>query len=254
MADSRISELSTGTTPLTGTEQIVSVQSGTTFKFTTQDVADLATSSNIGNSDLTISATGTRKLILGGALSTDTFTIRNSADSADLFEVQGNGDILIDNGIVTYDTSVNTLLMFNAALKVGLTTFYSNLEFADSAGVRVIKSAQAPYIGGGLGMRLYYSRFAIGNSTPEGYTGTYSNTLSFKNGTAPTGSVVDQFIQYSADESAGNACPHFLTEGGDLIKLYKEAALTASDGTTLANVITRMDELEARLQNIGILT
>lgn len=48
---------------------------------------------NIGNSDLTINTSGARKLILGGALSTDSFTIRNSADSADYFKVNGVGQV-----------------------------------------------------------------------------------------------------------------------------------------------------------------
>lgn len=91
MADSKISSLSSATTPLAGTELCVLVQSSTTVQATVQDIADLAASSNIGNSDLTIDSSGDRKLVMAGALSTDRFVVRNSADSADLFVIQGNG-------------------------------------------------------------------------------------------------------------------------------------------------------------------
>jgi len=55
-------------------------------------------SENIGNSNLTINEL-TRKLVLGGALSTDGFSIRNSADTADIFKVQGDETIRIDGNI-----------------------------------------------------------------------------------------------------------------------------------------------------------
>jgi hypothetical protein len=44
-------------------------------------VGDTPSSSNIGNSDLTVDSAGIRKLVLGGALQTDAFLIKNSADS-----------------------------------------------------------------------------------------------------------------------------------------------------------------------------
>ena len=93
MADQKISGLSSGTTPLAGTEELPIVQSSSTVKVTTQDIADLVSSSNIGNADLTIDSAGTRKLIMGGSLSTDIFAIRNSADTANLFQVDGDGDV-----------------------------------------------------------------------------------------------------------------------------------------------------------------
>jgi hypothetical protein len=38
---------------------------------------------------------------------------------------------------------------------------------------------------------------------------------------APSTSPADMFQLYSADQTAGNACPHFRTENGAVIKLYK---------------------------------
>lgn len=55
------------------------------------------------------------------------------------------------------------------------------------------------------------------------------------NGTAPTTSIVDGFKQYSADIVAGNAAPHFRTEAGDIIKLYKQSSAGIA---TVADIVT----------------
>jgi len=79
------------------------------------------------------------------------------------------------------------------------------------------------------------------------------------NGTAPTSSPANMFQMYSADIVAGNAAPHFRTESGDIIKLFKGAALTAVDATATDgtigtndnitnNIRTRLNEVESRLQ------
>lgn len=89
-------------------------------------------------------------------------------------------------------------------------------------------------------------------------------------GIAPATSPSDAFQMYAADIVAGNTAPHFRTENGAIVKLFKGAALTAAsagalssggaavlstaDSTILANAITRIGELEARLQAHGLLT
>ncbi len=94
---------------------------------------------------------------------------------------------------------------------------------------------------------------------------SFAGGIAMKNGTANTTDVGDQFHFYAADVSSLST-PHFRTEGGDIIKLYKEAALTAEDGATvdgtygteeqgvINNLRTRMGELETALQAIGLIT
>jgi hypothetical protein len=89
--------------------------------------------------------------------------------------------------------------------------------------------------------------------------------VSMKNGTAPTADVADQNSEWSDDQAAGNSARHFRTENGAVIKLYRETALTAADNTAidaiydateqavLNNVRTRVNEIEARMQNLGFL-
>lgn len=104
----------------------------------------------------------------------------------------------------------------------------------------------------------------------------------------PAASVTDGWIMYSKDIVAGNAAPHFRTENADIVKLFKGAALTtalttvtcsapgtpdyavqdlalagygfvtADEGQSvlkvIANLQTRVNELETRLQASGQLT
>lgn len=95
-------------------------------------------------------------------------------------------------------------------------------------------------------------------------------TVLMGTGTAPTSSPADAFQLYSADQAIGNACAHFRCENGAIILLFEGAALTAASGgalstggaavlstadsTILANAITRIGQLEARLQANGLIT
>lgn len=76
--------------------------------------------------------------------------------------------------------------------------------------------------------------------------------LSLKNGTAPSSNTTDRFTMYSSDIIAGNASPHFRTETGDIVKLYKnvDAALVNVPNTGDANT----DALITALKNIIINT
>jgi len=115
-----------------------------------------------------------------------------------------------------------------------------------------------------------------------------TNTIAVANGTAPDSSIADSTQIYSADQAAGNACLHTRTEGGAIIKLFQGAALTAqlttithtAPGTpdyaiqdlvqttgygfvtkdegnsvlkVIANLQTRVSELETRLKAHGLL-
>ena len=63
-------------------------------------------------------------------------------------------------------------------------------------------------------------------------------------GTAPGSSPADAYQQYSADITAGNAAPHFRTENGNIIKLYKQSSAG----------ITTVSDLVTILQNLGLLS
>jgi len=50
--------------------------------------------------------------------------------------------------------------------------------------------------------------------------------------TNPSSSPVNAYIQYGADIVAGNTAPHFRTENGSIIKLFKSSAYTPTNVTT----------------------
>jgi len=83
------------------------------------------------------------------------------------------------------------------------------------------------------------------------------------NGTNPSASTTDAFRMYSADITAGNAAPHFRTEGGAVIKLYQltpaiaVAARLGGGGTTVTDTDTfggyKIGQIVEALQKVGIL-
>jgi hypothetical protein len=235
MADSKISSLSSATTPLAGTELCVIVQSSTTVQATVQDIADLASGSNIGNSDLTISTTGERTLTLGGALVTDQFNIKDTSGFYKLFTAAGNRVVIVGHNASTeakaiFDTPAQKTTITggtNSMLEIyGNGTTENRFQLDSGLRVDVDSGKEVRIVETGAGI-LYLSGTDIQlTGSTESHGGTYF--MSFANGTAPTTDRTDKFVIYSADESAGNACPHFRTENSSIIKLFQGAVLTTA--------------------------
>ena len=55
-----------------------------------------------------------------------------------------------------------------------------------------------------------------------------TNCITTHNGTAPTVGIIDASVMYSSDIVAGNSAPHFRTENGNIIKLYRETTAVAA--------------------------
>ena len=83
------------------------------------------------------------------------------------------------------------------------------------------------------------------------------------NGTAPAANTTDRHWYYSADITAGNAAPHFRTENGNIIKLYREttavtsATVVSGSGGNVKHDDTfdgyTVEKVVRALRNIGIL-
>lgn len=116
MADIKISDLTAAGT-LTGTEEVPIVQSSSTVKATAQDIADLAAGgTNIGTSNLTITD-ATRKLIMQGSTSGETFSIRDTGDTANLWSIDGGGVVTFNEAFSfpTTDGTANQVLQTDGA-------------------------------------------------------------------------------------------------------------------------------------------
>ena len=75
--------------------------------------------------------------------------------------------------------------------------------------------------------------------------------LGIGTGTAPTTAPADMVQIYSADIAAGHAAPHFMTELGEVVKLYQQAHI--ADATDAATAITRINAILVALENTGLL-
>jgi hypothetical protein len=78
-----------------------------------------------------------------------------------------------------------------------------------------------------LGVMVYDDQVMLSGKVGIGHSGNIyggaSTALSMVNSlTTPSSSFGDSFIMYSSDVVAGNAAPHFRTENGAVIKLYRE--------------------------------
>lgn len=85
--------------------------------------------------------------------------------------------------------------------------------------------------------------------------------VSMKNGTAPSGNVTDAFQHYAADQTAGNSAPHWRTENGDVVKLYKVGTYTQTYSTAdrthanpTASTLTMADGAGTNDNTIGAIT
>ena len=222
------------------------------------------------------------------------------------------------------DGDYNIIIGFLAGTSVTTTSY--NIILGGSAGVSTTGSANI-IIGGAAGDALTSGSYNIvlgydvdvqtntadgqltiqnailgdGNATPgktlsdgivalyhTGSKGSWQRALFVGSRGAVGSAITDGSVLYVQDITAGNAAPHFMTENGDIIKLYKNAAITTAlttithtapgtpdyalatvqlagygfstqdEGNTvlsvIANLQTRVNELEDILQNLGVAT
>jgi hypothetical protein len=190
-----------------------------------------------------------------GALSTDiAFRVRNSNDNTDLFSVQGNAITNFGGGTV----GGSQLQVVCGSLGFGTNL---TLQFAASRSISCINGGQVEtgirinhnsntrvaglMIGSSTGTQVYIDggqniRIGQGYSNLNQPDANATRTIQQMTGVAPTTSVADGFQQYSADVVAGNAAPHFRTEVGDIIKLYKQSSAGI---TTVADLVTVLTNL-----------
>ena len=190
-----------------------------------------------------------------------------------MLTIQGDRSVIVGQNASTEPNVVLNIPSKTSKLNAGSSTYitlYGNgtteNTFQIAAGARMNLGANKDvrFLESGVGSCwVTGSRIQLADaSTTFGAGATYY--MAIENGTAPTVDRANKHVYYSADESAGNACPHFRTESGQIVKLFQGAALTAEDATatdgtigtndTITNNIrTRLGELEARLQAHGLI-
>lgn len=101
-------------------------------------------------------------------------------------------------------------------------------------------------------MRLNGTNMGIGATS---FGSNAKSVLAMKNNTAPSSSPIDMFQMYSADETAGNAAPHFRTESGAVVKLYQQAHIPdpSGGGTQDSDARAAINAILVALENAGLL-
>lgn len=192
------------------------------------------------------SAAARLDVLAQGALSTDlAFRVRNSANTANLGQINGDGTFRFGdangglNNSVSYISDGRLFLSKSGAnfieLNPGTT---ANRLYGGSNGWEISGSAKTSISTTGLTAYFYDGTLQIASGL--NVSGGATNTIHIQNGVAPTTSIADQFKMYSADIVAGNAAPHFRTEMGDVIKLYKQSSAGISTVSDIVTVLTNL--------------
>jgi hypothetical protein len=215
-----------------------------------------------------------------GALSTDiAFRVRNSADNLNNFQVNGNNSIYMlgdgDLGSIrlTRQTGHSTLLQHRSTNT--LPSVFTISSFAQGGSEPQIKFDTVFADGSTPTFTIARLIFGLSDLTASSlwspFGASTATAFTMKNslgyigyGTIPTGTPADHFAMYSADIVAGNAAPHFRTENGGIIKLYKETTAVAAStlvsnlGTPLTDTDTfdgyTLKQIVKALRNQGLLT
>lgn len=214
-----------------------------------------------------IAHSGTHKKILGGALSTDTIDFRDSTNANTILQIRGDEFVRVTkssfNSPMWIENTIDTVKFCNTdgAIKCERTTTSGNLDF-------VVKNGTT---GGLITLRTSgsgISQYRVGSDTlfttrddemtlfsGSAWLSDGTKVLHFASGTAPTSNTdTDTFLMYSADESAGNACPHFITENDRIVKLYQDvqASLANTPNSGDANTDALITALKNVILNLGL--
>jgi hypothetical protein len=92
-----------------------------------------------------------------------------------------------------------------------------------------------------LGQTAYIMQNGTGIYGTDTFMGNGGNTLIIANhASIPSTNIANSFQQYSADIVAGNAVPHFRTENGNIIKLYKQDLPTNPTNAQIATFLSNL--------------
>jgi hypothetical protein len=208
-----------------------------------------------------------------GALSTDlALRVRNSADTRSNLTVNGLGQTrVLSNSFsgnfftISYvaDNSVERdAFIFTQNIQNAMGQAWTFDAGYNGVQERLTISNNLTGINQGI-FSIHASNFCFGTTILNNDNTADRRVLRIATGVAPTTSFTDGFKFYSADIVSGNAAPHFRTEAGDVVKLYKETTAIGGAGyvdgvddpirkDTTMNGYT-LEQVVKALQNFGLL-
>lgn len=203
----------------------------------------------------------TGEYVYGAAtvLLAEIFSIQRSANSATFLRVYNatsgtaaSANVLVTNAagnnasLNAYSAGFTSSGITEASTAVVTSTLVAGLN------IGTISNTQTSVWTNNIKRMTYSAGGNFGYGTTSFGTGAVT-VFSVANGTAPSTSPADVTQFYSADQAAGNACFHTRTELGDVVKLFKGAAVAdAAGGATIdAEARTAINSLLARMRVTG---
>jgi hypothetical protein len=239
------SDLTVGTTAVTsGTNGRVFFQAGGVVQQSDRFTFDNTTATNIlqlgAGANLGVSL---RTIAPGGTSSDIAFRVRNFADNADIFKIQGNTNVIFGGTGADYlsiiggaNWGTDCYFNFSSGNYIRYLGQNGDISIFTNSSLR----SRGTYIGGAT--QLVYFDNGGNIRIGQGFSGSNqpdvnaTRTIQQMTGVAPTTSVADGFQQYSADRGgvAGKASAHFRTEDGTINVLGDLSGIgTASPGARL---------------------
>jgi hypothetical protein len=175
-----------------------------------------------------------------GALSTDiVFRVRNSGDTANLFNVNGDGTFSFPNRIVGDTAGLGARLVFGNAAVMHTQANHVNITGSrievDSAQTMLstnsgqnVRFTSSSVVNSQIVLNFSSGQIHLGGAISDVFNG--NNIFSAVNGTAPTSSLIDRFLLYSADRggTAGRASLHVRSEDGTINVLGDRTGINTS--------------------------
>lgn len=184
-----------------------------------------------------------------GALSTDlAFRVRNSANTKDSFIIDGLGQgrirstSFIPKFSISYvsDTGADRdafIFTQNVQNSMGRAWTFDAGFNGNQEGLRIFNDLA----GNDRGIfTIQANNYCFGTEIVNLENTADRRVLRIANGVAPTTSKADEIKFYSADIVAGNAAPHFRTENGSVIKLYKQDLPTNPTNAEIATFLSNL--------------
>ena len=162
--------------------------------------------------------------------STTAFLVQNNeATPKDLIKVTDYGDIYLFQNMLGRGIHFG-----NQSSRI-----FNNNGVIDMWNIRITGGSLGSMMNGNMQGFYNLTNLQIGQTT---FQSGYSGALVLRRANQPTGNTIDTISIYAADIVAGNSVPHFRTEDGSIIKLYKYQAVSSPQG--IADALTAIGLLE----------
>lgn len=209
----------------------INAPSGQVISFGVNDVVKMFATANGFNIGVSGIATGTNILRIDAGTAWTPAADASAIWTADLSA--GN------NGLFMVTEAGNTFAFGGMTVDTNFSVFHMDVATPDSVNYTLACNSTLTYLNGQTAVHLlangagpFFGVNAKGAVIGQTLVDTGANILKVELGTAWT-SVADAWACYGADIVAGNTAPHFKSEAGDVIKLYKlSTGWSVTNGTT----------------------